>query len=131
MRYFDIKTFFITEKDQANILIDKLVILRLSPDRRGKRMPPYKCPKCGRVYQTHDFCNHHRTSVLCDDIGPFDVQKSGESNTKNYLNYWGDLIGKILIFLFICYLIFITLGLINHVVDLKSYFFGLKSYFGI
>lgn len=39
-------------------------------------MPPYKCPNCGRVYQTHKYCNHHHTSVFCDDIGPSEYRKS-------------------------------------------------------
>jgi hypothetical protein len=28
-------------------------------------MARYKCPECGREYETHSYCNHHRTSVKC------------------------------------------------------------------
>ena len=30
-------------------------------------MARYKCPKCGREYETHAYCNHHRVSVKCTD----------------------------------------------------------------
>jgi hypothetical protein len=46
-------------------------------------MPPYKCPNCGRVYQTHEYCNHHHISVLCDDIGSSRYQKSPIFYPKN------------------------------------------------
>ena len=33
-------------------------------------MSRYKCPECGRTYETHAYCNHHRTSVKCIENPP-------------------------------------------------------------
>ena len=80
-------------------------------------MPPYKCPNCGRVYQTHEYCNHHHTSVLCDDIGTISSSTSLQNAKINISNRTRDIIvnvsswiyygGLFLLILYILYLFFI------------------------